>query len=129
MARIKKDGTPAKKPGPKPNYKKVEKKEPEQLPTVKIDGPILIETPEANQVKIVEKPEQPKITQPVTYDGMVIREVDGLFGRYRYSDVGGAKYIDFENTDRLDVISLTVEQWQKFRDEQDKAAKILGVEL
>lgn len=74
------------------------------------------------------KPE-PKITQPVIYDGMPVREVEGLFGRYRYSAVGGAVYVDYENNESLDVISLTVDQWRKFREEQTKAFMILGVEL
>jgi hypothetical protein len=69
------------------------------------------------------------IMQPVVYDGMTIREVEGIFGRYRYSDIGSAVYIDFESPDGVDVLSYTVEQWRKFREEQEKAAAILGVEL
>lgn len=78
--------------------------------------------------KAPAKPE-PKITQPVSYDNMTVREVEGLFGRYRYSGVGNAVYIDFENSEGLDVISLTVDQWRRFREEQTKAFMILGVEL
>ena len=43
MTRMKKDGTPAKKPGRKP--------------TIKLDGELKIETPEAKKVEIVETPE------------------------------------------------------------------------
>lgn len=43
MARMKKDGTPAKKPGRKP--------------TIKLDGELKIETPEAKNVEVVETPE------------------------------------------------------------------------
>ena len=141
MARMKKDGTPAKKPGPKAGRKPASEKKtetvikgsPEEvLPKVKLTGPIRIETPEANRVEIVETPEsaEPKALLPATYDGMVIREVEGLFGRYRYSgDLGRAEYIDFENADGMDTLSLTVDQWKKFREEQVKAALILGVEL
>lgn len=146
MARMKKDGTPAKKPGPKAGRKpnkieipepvaggKWEKMEtPEAVPEVKLTGPIRIETPEANRVEVVETPEsaEPKVLLPATYDGMVIREVEGLFGRYRYSgDLGRAEYIDFENSDGMDTLSLTVDQWKKFREEQVKAALILGVRL
>ena len=78
--------------------------------------------------KAPAKPE-PKITQPVSYDNMTVREVEGLFGRYRYSGVGSAVYVDFENSEGLDVISLTVDQWRRFREEQTKAFMILGVEL
>lgn len=76
-----------------------------------------------------EAPEEPKICQPVVYEGMVVREIEGLFGRYRRSDIGGKVYIDFEPFDTMDVMSFTVEQWRSFREEQVKAAAILGVEL
>ena len=112
MEKLKKDGTPAKKPGPKPKFtaKKIDIA-PDPLPPVKI-------------TKI-----DPKVTQPAIYEDMVIREVEGLFGRYRYTDIGSAIYIDFENSDGLDTLSMTVEQWKNVREEQVKAAKILGVEL
>ena len=129
-----------------------------EMPVVKLRGPIRIETPEADKVQVVEKPEKtlseamtgmkdaadtffgecekmglkmdaPKITQPVSYDGMVIREIEGLFGRYRRSDISGKIYIDFEPAESLDVLSYTVEQWQRFREEQEKAAAVLGVDL
>ena len=76
-----------------------------------------------------DPPEEPKICQPIVYDDMTIREVEGLFGRYRRSDVGYVVYIDLEFTDCCDVISNTVGQWRSFIDELNKAAKILGVEL
>lgn len=104
---------------------------PEAAPAmVKVDGPLVIETPEAGKVKIVETPENPKqIYNPVKYDGMVIREVEGLFGRYRRSDVGSAVYIDFENAERMDTLSFTAEQWRSFGKEFAKCARILGVEM
>lgn len=76
-----------------------------------------------------ETPEEQKITQPVVYESMTVREVEGGFGRYRRSDVHGSTYIDFEYTEGMDVISLTVDQWRSFMAELDKAAKILGVTL
>ena len=76
-----------------------------------------------------EEPAVPKICKPVVYDTLTVREVEGNFGRYRRSDVGGSTYIDFENADGLDTLSLTVEQWRSFRKEQEKAAQVLGVKL
>ena len=76
-----------------------------------------------------EAPEEPKITKPVVFDNMTIREVEGGFGRYRRSDVHGSIYLDFEQTDGADVISLTVKQWRSLREELNRAAAILGVEL
>ena len=66
---------------------------------------------------------------PVKYEDMTIREIEGVFGRYRRSDVHGITYIDFECDDGLDVLSLTVNQWKQFREEQEKAFAILGVIL
>lgn len=139
------------------NRVKAEEPKEEQLPTVKLSGPIVIETKEPEKVEVVEpeisladamngikdaadtffgecekmglKVNEPKITQPVSYDGMVIREVEGLFGRYRRSDISGKIYIDFEPAESLDVLSYTVEQWKTFRKEQEKAVAVLGVEL
>ena len=76
-----------------------------------------------------ETPEEPKITQPVVYDGMTVREIEGGFGRYRRSDVHGSIYIDFEYTEGADVISMTDKQWRSFMVELIHASQILGVEL
>lgn len=113
-----------------PDYRGKTRKPAEKPATVKVDGALRIETPEPEKVK-VETPEsaEPKPLLPATYDGMVIREVEGLFGRYRYTDIGSAEYIDYENSEGLDTLSMTVDQWKRFREEQAKAARILGVEL
>lgn len=113
-----------------PDLREVKPKEEVQIPYVKVNGPLKIETPEANRVQVVETPEKPKqIYNPVMYDGMVIREVEGLFGRYRRSDVGSAVYIDFENAERMDTLSFTAEQWRSFGKEFVKCARILGVDM
>ena len=87
------------------------------------------EAKEEKPVNETKAEELPKITSPVVYDDMIVREVEGLFGRYRRSDVHNATYIDFELADSMDIMSYTVDQWRKFRDELEKSAKILGVEL
>ena len=81
------------------------------------------ETPEAPKMPVQ------KITKPVVYGGMTVREVEGDYGRYRRSDVSGTTYIDFEFAERLDVMSLPVDSWKAFVRELSGAAKILGVEL
>ena len=148
---------------------KAEVPEAPEMPTLKVDGPLKIETPEGNTIKVAELPEiidgvtkeitvheadmfevpegmvplhmlehpvkvnivkdEPKITQPVCYDGMTVRAIEGLFGRYRRTDINGATYIDFENPDGADILSYTVDQWRKMRVEQANAFRILGVEL
>lgn len=102
-----------------------------EIPQIKIDGPLRIETPEANRIQVVETPEKPKapITQPLVFDGMTVREIEGTYGRYRRTDINGTVYIDFENPDGADILSYTVEQWKKLRVEQANAFRILGVEL
>ena len=87
----------------------------------------ITETPEGEYTD--HKIELPRIPQPAYVDDMLIREVEGLFGRYRYSDIGSTVYIDFEPTDSVDTLSYTLNQWREFRKEQERAAKILGVEL
>ena len=77
----------------------------------------------------MDKPKQQKITQPVNYDGMMVREVEGLFGRYRRTDIGSATYIDYESKDGADELSMTVEHWKAFIVEIRNAGRILGVEV
>jgi hypothetical protein len=82
------------------------------------------------KIEVPETPaDVPKIRKPVNYDGMTVREVEGVFGRYRRSDVNEKTYIDFEPVESLDVMSYTIEQWRSFRKEMEHAAQILGVEL
>lgn len=77
----------------------------------------------------MDKPKQQKVTQPVNYDGMTVREVEGLFGRYRRTDIGSATYIDYESKDGADELSMTVEHWKAFIVEIRNAGRILGVEM
>lgn len=110
---------------PARNPRKDAKKE-DETPEDVVKGPV---TPDELYEKFVDTVELPKITQPVVFDNMTIREVEGGFGRYRRSDVHGSIYLDFEQTDGADVISLTVKQWRSLREELNRAASILGVEL
>ena len=96
-----------------------------------------VETPEAAkglkdmiEARTEWKPvQEPKIIKPVVYDGFTVREVEGSFARYRRSDVSEKTYIDMEIEDGCDTLSYTVEQWRTLRQEFDRAAAILGVEL
>lgn len=98
-----------------------------QVPSLKVDGALRIETPEKNRIEVAEVPEVPKITKPVNYDGFTVRAVTGSFGTYHYSESRSA-YIDYEDNDG-EELSMTVEQWRAFLDELRRAALILGVEL
>lgn len=70
-----------------------------------------------------------KIRKPLNYDGMTIRAVEGEFGKYHFSDVNGKQWIDYEDKEGADMLSMTVEQWRGFMKELKHAAAILGVEL
>lgn len=133
MARMKKDGTPAKKPGPKAGRKPASEKKtetvikgsPEEvLPKVKLTGPIRIETPEANRVEVVETPEKP--VQPLTFAGF---EITAL----RHQDLGEFYYdkkynsVDWRTLEG-DEVSLSPMGWQKMLDDLPKIMKLLGVE-
>lgn len=98
-----------------------------EVPELKVDGPILISATEPEKVEV--KPARTPITKPMVYDGLEVCEVKGKFARYRRVDAHGNTYIDVEMKDGDDTLSYTVEQWRNFREEQDRAALILGVEL
>ena len=140
MERIKKDGTPAKKPGPKakkPTVTLIEEpgapgftngevdKIKAAVPTVKLDGPLRIETPEAKKVDVVETPEKPKKVAPLQFDGYTVRCIEGKYGKF---------YWDYEYN-RLDwtspegeEVSLSSEGWYTFCTEiMPKVMAILGV--
>ncbi len=73
--------------------------------------------------------ETPEITKPVGYDGFTVRAVEGDFGSYHFQEINGKQWIDFENNEMADPLSMTVEQWRRFLEELRKAALVLGVEL
>ena len=87
------------------------------------------ENAEAEQVESPKAPEKPKITKAVNYDGFNVRAVEGNFGSYHFQEINGKQWIDYENRDGADELSMTVDQWRGFLAEIRKAGLILGVEL
>lgn len=79
----------------------------------------------------VEKPEaEPmKITQPIRFSGMTVRAVEGDFGSYRFQEINGKQWIDYDDKEMANQLSMTVEQWKGFLKEIYHAAQILGVTL
>ena len=132
MARMKKDGTPAKKPGRKP--------------TIKPDGELMIETPEAKNVEIVETPEavkgpvsvdefckiagypdeEPKKPkQPLTYEGFKVCCIENNYGRF-YWDCDH-NHLDW-TTGEGEEVSFTPQGWVTFcKYVMPKVMEILGV--
>ena len=134
MARMKKDGTPAKKPGRKPQqietpedeFTPVKPEIPEQVPTVKVDGPLKIETPEAGKVEVVEKPERSPfkaIINPLEVYSVKSRVVKA---NYRYDDgdliLEGPAF-------SFSMLLMTGKEWLQFAEEIKTAIDQLGVKL
>ena len=104
-----------------------DKDEFEKMPTVKVDGSLRIETPEANKVEIVEVPEKQKITKPLNYDGFEVTAIrDGDVGEFYYDR-------KFETIDWRtlggDEVSMGPAFWKIFYEKLPKIMAVLGVEL
>ena len=107
-SKIRKDGTPAKKPGGK---KKAE----------------VPETIDQQVAVLAKEQETKKPRVPLTYDGYTVRCIEGVMGRFFYD----------KNYDRLDwttpegeEVSFSPAAWQKFATEElPNVMAILGVEL
>ena len=117
-------------------------KRPGQMPTVKLSGPIRIETPEANKVEVVETPEgssglfhgtkgekaaKDEAVQPATLAGL---EISAL----RHQDLGefyfDKKYncIDWRAPDGAEV-SLGPVWWKQLMKDLPNIMKLLGVDV
>lgn len=83
----------------------------------------------AEEADQTEEPEEPKITKPVNYDGFTVRAVEGQYGSYRYQDINGKQWIDYDDMNYQNDLSMTVDQWRGFIEELKQAARVLGVEL
>ena len=96
----------------------------DQLPVVKLTGPIRIETPEANQVTVAEiqekKPEKkPRMEYKTT--GIATE-----MGDFRYFKRSG--YIDWDPVSDLSTtVSLNVDEWRQLIRYMPEVMRILGV--
>lgn len=119
---------------------------PEQVPTVKVDGPLQIETKEPEQVEVVpvptvqlvydpsiaeeykrEQAEKQKITKPVNYDGFDVTAIRHHAYGELYRD---EKYnrIDWRTPDGEEV-SMKPEGWKAFIKDLPRALRVLGVDI
>ena len=143
--KLKKDGTPAKRPGRKPQVKietpegewtpavdlnapkKVEV--PEKVPVVKVDGKLKIETPEPGKVEVIGtecigvKPTKTGLEFEYKVTG-----IDTAIGQFQYFKKHG--YIDWDPMDgHGTTVSLNLEEWKEFMKVFPEAMKVLGVEM
>ena len=112
-----------------PDYRGKTRKPAEKPATVKVDGALRIETPEAKKIEIVETPEKPNKPEvkPLTYDGL---EISAL----RHQDLGefyfDKKYNSIDwRTPEGDEISLGPAWWKQLITDLPKIMKLLGVEV
>lgn len=124
MAKMKKDGTPAKKPGPKPKDKVI-KGSPEQVfqkvkaATIKLDGALNIETPEG------EYAIRPGITTKPDLNYR-IRSVETDLGVYS----ADSEYFEFKSKrNKSDAIEMELDDFIRLAEELPKVMRILGVQL
>ena len=153
LMKYKKDGTPAKKPGRKAQKqieipagkfkpavdlsapaKKAEKpegnmtviatKEPPKGPTVKLDGALRIETPEAGTITVNGKAPGSDAIPSIEYK---VTGIDTAVGSFIYSKKQG--YVDWDPLDGNGLVSMNLEEWKEFMKVFPEAMKVLGVEL
>ena len=113
-----------------------------KAPTVKLDGPIRIETPETNKVEVVETPEgcsglfhgttgeknaNAPCTKPLNYSGYEVSAIrrDELGEFYHDTKFNCVDW----RTPAGDEVSLSPAGWRQLRDELPTILKILGVEV
>lgn len=121
VEKLKKDGTPAKKPGRKPQT------------VIEKDLDNVYEAEQKEQDTVMHEFAEDgvhlkKVTKPLAYDGFDVTAIKGEFGRYGRDTFNGTEYFDFETNDG-EEISMPVEAWKDFLTEVFQAAKVLGVEL
>lgn len=128
MKRLKKDGSPAQRPGPKPKKQIIETPEsevtqpkpeiPEKVATVKLTGPLNVETPEPEKVTFVDGG-----TIPFKMTGMSTEA-----GDFQYFKKAG--YLDWTPGGTYDdTVSLKVEEWKALIKVLPVVIRMLGVEL
>ena len=130
MAMMKKDGTPAKKPGPKPKKKieTPEKKAPEKIETPEdiielTSGPDLVAKLPADEG--LPEVETNGFVLPAFINGFEIVGIKGQFGIYRAS----SEHNYFEFDPYGGDLCMNPGEWREQIDELNRAAKVLGVKL
>ena len=120
--RMKKDGTQAKRPGPKP--KKIEI--PEEAPVLKVDGALKIETPEAARVDVVEvKPsaeDEQQFDERCTTTAIRVEGLGEFYFDKKYNS------IDWRN-ESGDEVSMGPAWWKQLIEDLPRIMKKLEVDL
>ncbi len=93
--------------------------------TVKVDGPIRIETPETNQVEVVEVPEKKVggLCPPIEYKVTGISTEAGDFQYYRKQG-----FLDWTTLDGT-AVSMSLAEWAALMRVFPEVVRVLGVDL
>ena len=118
--KTKKDGSPAKKPGPKP--KKIEAPEGIEVKAVNVEGPVIAETPEGERVLALKPVKAPTPIKHTDFEVSAIRNSMGEFyfdkkyDRIDWRTIGGEE------------VSLSPAGWREMIETMPDVMTILGVE-
>ena len=118
--KTKKDGSPAKRPGPKP--KKIETPENVDVKAVKVEGPVIAETPEGERVLALKPVKAPTPIKHTDFEVSAIRNSMGEFyfdkkyDRIDWRTIGGEE------------VSLSPAGWREMIETMPDVMTILGVE-
>lgn len=117
--KVKKDGSPAKKSGPKP--KKIETPEGVDVKAVKVEGPIIAETPE--DVRVLAMKPVPAAT-PVKHTDFEISAIRNSLGEFYFDKKYNA--IDWRTIEGEEV-SLSPAAWRELAEVVPDVLTVLGV--
>lgn len=118
--KTKKDGSPAKKPGPKP--KKIETPEGIDVKAVKVEGPVIAETLEGERVLALKPVKAPTPIKHTDFEVSAIRNslgefyFDKKYDRIDWRTIGGEE------------VSLSPAGWREMIETMPDVMTILGVE-
>ena len=122
MEKLKKDGTPAKKPGPKPKTGTLE----EAMSGMADAAADFFEKCGDMGLEVGAMEPVRKVTKPLAHSGMEACGWRGTIGRFIYDE--DHDIIDFEGVGG-DDLSFTTDAWRIFMRELRTAAELMGVEL
>lgn len=117
--KVKKDGTPAKKSGPKP--KKIETPEGIEVKAGKVEGPVIAETPEGERVLALKPVKAPT---PIKHTDFEVSAIRNSLGEFYFDKKYNA--IDWQTIEG-DEVSLSPAGWRELVDVLPDVMTVLGV--
>lgn len=108
-----------------PDFRKKHEEDEPAPETVKLNGPVKIETPEGKTLAKIDVPKVVPVAPPFKYRTTGISTAVGDFQYYKRND-----YLDWTPIGNCnDTVSLKVEEWKELLKVLPEVAKVLGVSL